>query len=402
MVTGSTSRGMPLSGLRVIDAATLFAGPLAATLLGDFGAEVIKVEHPVAGDPARTHGYTKNGVGLWWKMLGRNKLPITLNLSHQEGADLLCDLVRNADVLIENFRPGTLERWGLSYERLSASNRGLILARVTGFGQTGPYSQRAGFGTLAEAMSGFAYATGEPDGHPTLPPFGLADGTAALATAYAVVVALQERHRSGMGQVIDMAITDPIMTVIGAAPTVYDQLGIIQERTGNRTRNSAPRNTYRTADGHWVAVSASATSIAERIMRLVGCAELIDEPWFATGSGRADHVDEIDDAVARWIAQRNRADVIDAFGKAEAAIAPVYSAADIVADPHFAARESILTVDDDELGAVKMQNVMFRLDRTPGRIRWTGRPKGAANEHIYSAMGLSQETIDALRGQGTI
>lgn len=388
----SVSEAMPLAGLRVVDAATLFAGPIAATMLGDFGAEVIKVEHP-KGDPARHHGYAKNDVGLWWKILGRNKTPVTLNLSDPDDAESFVRLAATADVVVENFRPGTLERWGLGYDRLSAANPGLVLARVTGFGQTGPYSRRAGFGTLAEAMSGFAHVTGEADGPPTLPPFGLADGIAGLTTAFAIMVALKERERSGLGQVVDMAITDPIMTVVGAAPIVCDQLGIAQTRTGNRSVNNAPRNTYRTADGRWVAVSTSAHNIAERVMRLVGRPELIEEPWFATGRGRAQHVEELDGAVGSWIGARDRAEVMRAFEEAEAAIAPVYDANDILDDPHFQARETIVTVEDDDLGPVRMQNVLFRLSRTPGKIRWTGRGLGSGNDTVFAPLVGQQETV---------
>jgi formyl-CoA transferase len=288
----------PLEGVKVIDAATLFAGPLAATILGDFGAGVLKVEHP-KGDPSRSHGYAKDGIGLWWKMLGRNKRAVTLSMSTTEGAEIFKKLVRDADVVIESFRPGTLERWGLSYEELSRENPGLVLARVTGFGQFGPYSNRPGFGTIAESMSGFAHVTGQPGGPPTLPPFGLADGIAALATACAVLMALRARDATGKGQVVDLAIIEPIFTVLGPQPIAYDQLGVIQERTGNRSNNNAPRNTYQTKDGKWVAISTSAQSIAERVMRLVGRPELIDEPWFATGTRRAEHADLLDKITRR-------------------------------------------------------------------------------------------------------
>lgn len=392
----------PLDGVTVIDAATLFAGPIAATMLADFGAEVIKVEHPDKGDPSRNHGYEKDGEGLWWKLLGRGKQPVTLNLSRAEGAELLLKLVEQSDVLIENFRPGTLERWGLGYDKLREVNPRIILTRVTGFGQFGPYSNRPGFGTLAEVMSGFAHVTGQPDGPPTLPPFGLADGIAGLTTAFAVMVALWERQVSGEGQEIDMAIIDPILTVVGAAPIVYDQLGIVQQRSGNRSVNNAPRNTYLTADDRWVAVSTSASSIAERVIRLVGRADLIDEPWFTTGRGRAQHVDEVDAAVADWIRQRPLAQVLEEFGEADAAIAAVYDAADILADPQYTARESIVSIEDPDLGMIRMQNVLFRLGRTPGAIRWTGRSKGSANSDVYAKLGLSDADIKRLQDSGVI
>ncbi|WP_151772778.1 CaiB/BaiF CoA transferase family protein [Streptomyces abyssomicinicus] len=399
--TGSPAPA-PLSGLRVLDLATLFAGPLAATLLGDFGADVIKVEHPSKPDPSRGHGPAKDGIGLWWKLLGRNKRTITLDLSAPGGRDTLLRLARDADVVVENFRPGTLERWGLGWEALSAVNPRLVLTRVTGFGQVGPYARRPGFGTLAEAMSGFAAVTGEPDAPPTLPPFGLADSIAALATAYAVMTALAARDRTGEGQVVDMAIIEPILTVLGPQPLWYDQLGHVQPRTGNRSQNNAPRNTYRTADGTWVAVSTSAQSVAERVMRLVGRPELITEPWFATGAGRAAHADVLDEAVGVWIARRGRSEVLDAFEKAEAAVAPVQDVRDVMEDPQYRALGTITTVDDPELGQLRMQNVLFRLSATPGAVRWAGRPHGADTEAVLGEAGLDADEIAALRREGVV
>ncbi|WP_329398011.1 CoA transferase [Streptomyces melanogenes] len=392
----------PLRHLRVLDLATLFAGPLAATMLGDFGAEVIKVEHPRRPDPSRGHGPAKDGVGLWWKLLGRNKRTITLDLSTPGGRETLLKLAASTDVIIENFRPGTLERWGLGWPELAAANDQLVLARVTGFGQCGPYAHRPGFGTLAEAMSGFAAVTGEPDGPPTLPPFGLADSIAALATAYAVMTALTARAATGRGQVIDMAIIEPILTVLGPQPIWYDQLGYVQPRTGNRSRNNAPRNTYRTADGSWLAVSTSAQSVAERVIRLVGRPDLIGEPWFATGSGRAEHADELDEAVGGWIARRTREEAMTAFEKAEAAIAPIYDIREVMTDPQYRALDTLTTVDDPELGPVKMQNVLFRLSETPGAIRWAGRPHGADTDAVLTELGLSAQEITTLRGAGAL
>lgn len=390
-----------LSGVRVLDAATLFAGPLAATLLGDFGAEVVKIEHP-KGDPVRSHGAQRDGVGLWWKMLGRNKKAMTLYLGSPEGQELFRRLAADADVVIENFRPGTLERWGLGYDELREINPRLVLARVTGFGQTGPYAKRPGFGTLAEAMSGFAAITGEPDGPPTLPPFGLADGIAALTTAFAVMTALRAREATGEGQVVDLAIIEPILTLLGPQIITYDQLGELQARTGNRSHNNAPRNTYRTRDGGWVAISTSAQSIAERVMRLVGRPELTDEPWFATGAERAKHADLLDEAVGSWIAERDRDEVVKAFEEAQAAVAPVYTAADVMADPQFEALGTIATVPDDELGPVKMQNILFRLSRTPGRIESAGPPLGAHTAEILARYGVDETGLADLRAKGVV
>jgi crotonobetainyl-CoA:carnitine CoA-transferase CaiB-like acyl-CoA transferase len=304
--------------------------------------------------------------------------------------------------VIENFRPGTLERWGIGYDVLSARNPRIVVARVTGFGQKGPYRSRPGFGTLAEAMSGFAAMTGEPDGPPVLPPFGLADGIASLTTAYAVMVALHARERSGAGQEVDVAIVEPMLAMLGPQITRWDQLGTVQQRTGNRSANNAPRNTYRTADGSWVAVSTSAQSIAERVMVLVGRPELVHEPWFATGAGRAEHADELDDAVGGWIAERSRAEVLDAFERAEAAIAPVYDAADIVADPQFQALGTIHTIRDEDLGEMRMQGPLFRLSADEPSIAFTGRAPGADTDALLAELGYTADDIAALRAEGSV
>ena len=390
-----------LAGLKVLDVSTLFAGPLAATMLGDFGASVIKVEHP-RGDPVRSHGASKDGVGLWAKVVGRNKRGITLYLGSPEGQDVFRRLVADADVVIENFRPGTLERWGLGYPELATVNPGLVLTRVTGFGQIGPYAGRPGFGTLAEAMSGFAAITGEPDGPPTLPPFGLADGIAALAAAFATMTALRARETTGRGQVVDLAIIEPILTLLGPQPTVWDALGQVQERSGNRSANNAPRNTYLTRDGRWVAVSTSAQSIAERVMRLVGRPELTEEPWFASGGERAKHADVLDEAVASWVAQHDRDEVVRAFEEAQAAVAPIYDVRDVVADPQFQALGSLVRVPDPELGSVLMQNVIFRLSETPGRITSAGPALGQHTEEVLAEIGIDADQVAELRRQGAV
>jgi len=392
----------PLKGVRVIDAATLFAGPMAATLLGDFGAEVIKVEHP-RGDPVRSHGYQKDGINLWWKMLARNKRTVTCNISTARGQELMRRLVESADVLIENFRPGTLERWNLDPADLLDLNPGLVIARVTGFGQFGPYASRPGFGTLAESMSGFAAITGEADGPPVLPPFGLADGISALALANAIQMCLYNRDvRDGSGQIIDLAIIEPILSILGPQPIWYDQLGVVQERAGNRSVNNAPRNTYQTRDEHWVAISTSAHNVAERVMRLVGHPDVISEPWFETGRGRAEHADQLDSMVGAWIGDRDLDDVVNQFEKASAAVAPVYDIAGIFEDPQYEALDSITLVDDEDLGPIRMQNLMFRLSATPGAIKWGGRMIGADNKSVYGELGIDAEELAQLSNLGAV
>jgi crotonobetainyl-CoA:carnitine CoA-transferase CaiB-like acyl-CoA transferase len=392
----------PLAGIRVVEAATLFAAPLAGMLLGDFGADVIKLEHPRRPDPARGHGPSKDGVGLWFKTLARNKRLVTLDLSHPDGAAVFLRLAEGADVVLENFRPGTLERWGLGWDELSDANPGLVLARVSGFGQAGPYARRPGFGTLAEAMSGFAALNGEPDGPPLLPPLALADGVAGLATAFAILVALRARDATGRGQVVDTSLVEPLMTLLGPQVTAYDLLGHLQPRTGNRSSHNAPRNVYRTADGSWVAVSSSATSIAERVVRLVGRTDLAQQEWFATGAGRAAHVDEIDAAVAAWVAERPRDEVLAAFEVAEAAVAPIYDASDVVADPQLAAIGALRELDDEELGPIRMTNVVSRLSATPGEIEWAGGRHGRDTTTVLGQLGVSPDELARLRAEGVV
>lgn len=393
---------LPLADLKVIDASSILAGPLCCQILGDYGAEVVKIEHPVKGDSMRGHGHSKDGVPLWWKEVSRNKRTLALNLGQPEGAEVFKRLVRDADVVVENFRPGTFERWGIGPDVLHEINPGLVIIRMTGFGQTGPYSSRAGFGTLAEVMSGFAHLTGPEDGPPTLPAFGLADSIAGIAASSATLTALRHRDRTGEGQVVDMSILEPIMTAVGPAPTVYQQKGIIGQRHGNRSTSNAPRNTYLTRDGKWVAISTSAQSIAERVMRLVGHPEVIDEPWFASGHGRVEHVDELDAYVGDWIAQRDRDEVLSLFTEAGAAIAAVYDAKDLVEDEHVRATEMLVEVDDEDLGPVLQHNVMWRMSRSPGSIRFTGRGLGEDTDAILGELGYTDEDITILKEDGII
>jgi crotonobetainyl-CoA:carnitine CoA-transferase CaiB-like acyl-CoA transferase len=388
----------------VIDVSTVLAGPLAAQVLGDFGADVIKVEHPQRADSMRTHGASKDGHGLWWKMLARNKRCIGLDLGEPRGGDVFRRLVADADVLVENFRPGTLERWGLGPEELHAINPGLVIARVTAFGQSGPYARRPGFGTLVESMSGFAAMTGPPDGPPTLPPFGLADSIAGLATVNAVMMALYHRDvHGGGGQVIDLSLLEPIMTTLGPHLVTWDQLGVVPPRLGNRSQNNAPRNTYQTADGRWVGISTSANSIAERVMVLVGHPEVIDEPWFASGAERAKHSDLLDAYVGDWIAAHTLDEVIEAFDKADAAVAPIYDASQLIDDPQVTAMNMVATVDDPDLGPMRMQNVLFRMSDTPGQIRWTGPAAGVHTDQVLiDELGLDPAEVAALREEGIV
>ena len=398
----STPTPLPLEGIKVVDSASLFAGPVIATMLGDYGADVVKIEHP-AGDNLRTLGWSKDGVSLWWAVIGRNKRSVTLKLSDPRGAEVMKQLLADADVYIENFRTGTLERWGLGWEVLHELNPNLVMVRTTGFGQTGPYKDRPGFGTLAESMSGYAHINGFPDGPPTLPPFALGDGVAALTGAFATMMALWWRDRGGTGQVIDLSIYEPLFWILGPGASVYQQLGVVQDRVGNRAPFTAPRNAYQASDGRWLGLSGSSQSIAERVLRLVGRPDIVDEPWFSNHAGRLAHQDELDEAIGAWISRHTTEEVVRAFEEQHAAIAPVLSIADIVEDPQFIARETITTVDHPRLGPLQMQNVIPRLVETPGRIAFPGVELGAHNrEVLHDQLGIDEETLRSLADAGII
>lgn len=395
---------MPLEGIRVLDVAHVIAGPGAATRLGDFGADVIKVEHPARGDTARTLGWKARGVALWWKHLARNKRPVTLDLSRPEGRDLLLRMVGTADVLVESFRPGTLERWGLAPEELLGLNPGLVVLRVSGFGQTGPYRRRPGFGTLAEALSGYVHMTGEPDRPPVLPPVALADEVAAILGAFAVMVALYHRDaRGGRGQVLDLSLAEGLLGITGPVAAVFDTLGLVSGRHGNRIPYAAPRGAYETSDGRWVALSGTSQSVAERILRAIERPELIEDPRFATNEARVANVEALDDLISGWIGDHTLEEVMAAFDAHEAAAAPIYDIRQVVADIHYRARDTLTRVEDGELGEVLLPQPQPRLSATPGRLRHAGLPHGAANEEVYRGeLGLSEEELRDLRDRGVI
>jgi crotonobetainyl-CoA:carnitine CoA-transferase CaiB-like acyl-CoA transferase len=400
--------GGALAGLRVIDAATLAAGPLIATWMGEQGAEVIKVEQPDGGDPLRQWGAQRDGIGLMWKSVARNKKCVTLNLRLEAGRDLLRALTREADVLIMNLRPSTLHNWGLDYASLAAANRGLVMVHVTGYGAGGPKSDWPGFGTLGEAMSGFAHLTGTPDGPPTLPSFMLGDGVAALNATYAVMMALYHRDTrggpdGGEGQLIDVSLIEPLARLLEQAVLTYDQLGTIPGRTGNRWDISAPRNTYRTSDGRWLAMSGSAPTIAMRALRAVGRADLTTDPRFAEAQQRLKNAAEVDAVMAGWIEQRTLDEALAVFEEAGVAAAPVYDAQQLLDDPQLRARDVYVPIPDPELGSMRVQAPVPRFSATPGRITHLGPPLGAHNEEVYrDLLGFDPDRLDELHKLGVI
>jgi crotonobetainyl-CoA:carnitine CoA-transferase CaiB-like acyl-CoA transferase len=379
------------------------AAPMAAMWLGDFGADVVKVEHP-NGDSIRTWGGMKDGVPLFWKMVGRNKRSMTLDFHHREGQEILRRLATKVDVIVENFRPGTLDRWGLSVPSLLELNPRLVVLSISAYGQTGPNSPRPGFGTLAEAISGYAHITGQPDGPPTLPSFGLADSITGLCGAYAAMVALHERDTvSGLGQHIDLAIYEPLMMMLGHIFVEYDQLGVVAERLGSRLPFASPRNVFITADKRWVAISSSGQRIFERSCRAIGQPGLVTDERFADNRARTAHSAEIDAIFQEWIETRTRSEVLAAFAEAEAAAAPVYDVRDAFDDLHFEARGNLAPVSDPDLGEIRMQNVTPKLSRTPGSIRHAGPRLGQHTELILRDwLGIKQEELAVLEANGVI
>lgn len=397
-------RARPLDGLRVVDAATLAAGPMAAAILGEFGAEVIKVEQPGAGDPMRTWGHRKHGIGLFWKSVSRNKRCVTCDLRRGEGQQLFDELLAITDVVIVGYRPSALTRWGLDFESVHARHPRLVMVHITGYGGGGPDSDRPGYGTLAEAMSGFAQVVGEPDGPPTLPPFMLADGVAAQAAAWSTMMALYHRDlRGGEGQLVDISLIEPLARLIETSPLAYDQLGVVSGRVGNHLPASAPRNAYRTADDRYVAISSASPSIAVRVFRVIGRGDLADDPDYIDPVRREAHGDEVDDLVAAWVRARTLDEAMAALLDAEVAAAPVYDAPHLLGDAHLTARGMFLRFDDPDLGAVRVQAPVVQLSETPGRVEHLGRALGADNDAVYGELlGIGADRLDDLRAAGVV
>jgi crotonobetainyl-CoA:carnitine CoA-transferase CaiB-like acyl-CoA transferase len=390
-----------LAGLRVIDCSRLIAGGVMATVLADHGADVIKVENPRGGDPLRT--WLRDRGELWWKVYARGKRSITLNLTDPRGQALLRRLVREADVLVENYVPGTFERWGLGWDALSAENPRLVFARVSGWGQDGPYRERPGFGTMVEAMSGFAHTTGDADGPPTLPSFPMADMVAALGGCAAVLAALRHRDQvSGRGQVVDISLYEPLLSVLGPDAAGYALDGAVRERHGNTSDNASPRGTYRTREGKWVALSASTPASAKALFGALGLAHLLEDPRFATNDARVRHDELVDAALATAIGQRTLDEMRTLFESGDLTASPVYDIADITKDPHVIARGVLIDVPDPALGAVRMTAPTPRLAATPAGVRWVGPPLGAHNGEVYGTLGISQAELEHLKRDGIV
>lgn len=401
MGSGSTAVG-PLKGLRILDIGTIFAGPLIGAHLGDLGADVIKIE-PLRGDDVRRLGGVKNGVALWWKLVARNKRLAAIDLTRPEGSEIVRRLVADADVLVENYRPGKLESWGLAYERLAAINPRLVVLHISGYGRTGPYRNRPGFGTLAEAFSGFAYTNGQPNGPPTLPNFPIADSVTALVGCYTVLAALRERDLSGRGQEVELDLYESLLGLMGNMVLDHDQLGVVMQRRGNRSNTSVPRNAYPTRDRRWVVLSSTTDAMASRVFRAIGRDDWANDPSLASNVQRSKRVDEIDGAVAAWVAERTQAEALQHLLACDVPAGPINDIAQFVDDPHVRARGTLTTVQDPDLGELRMQNVVPRFSRTPGRVRWAGRAAiGPDTREIVREAGYSDAEIDQMASDQVI
>lgn len=396
----------PLSSLRIVDFTTMITGGFASSTLGDFGADVISVEHPTKPDPLRAWKPRTNGESMWWKSLGRNQRCVTLDLSTADGQSVARDLVAEADIVLENFRPGTMERWNLGYEELKAVNEGIVMVRISGYGQTGPRSDKPGFGSVAEGISGFAHSNGFPDSEPLLPPIPLADLTAGQQAAQAAVYAVFEREMSaesgGEGQVIDVGLYEPLFRMFIGQPEAYDSMGHVASRTGNRSENSAPRNMYETADGH-IALSASSQRIYENVMEAIGHGDLIDDPRFETNADRLNNVDELDEIIETWTVARPTDEVIEVMEASDAIVGPIYDMADIFEDAQYQARENLVAVDDPDLGEIRTHGVVPKYSRTPGEVSHLGPESGAHNEEVYlDDLDMDPDEYDRLREERVI
>lgn len=394
----------PLSDLRVIEMGTLIAGPFCGQILGDFGAEVIKIEDPKVGDPMRQWGRSlPKGLSPWWPVIGRNKKSVGLDLRTPEGQEIARSLIRQADVVIENFRPGAMEKWGLSYERLAAENPRLVMARVSGFGQTGPYSQRAGYGLIGEAMGGLRYVTGEPDRPPARAGISIGDSLAAMHAVMGIMMALHARERTGRGQVVDAALFESVLAVMENLVTEYDLTGYVRERSGSVLPGIAPSNAYPCAGGELILIGGNGDTVYARLTEAMGRPDLKTDPKFVDHASRGKNQAELDAIIADWTGGQALEDLLAHLEAHGVPSSRVFRAPDMLEDPQYKAREAIVEVAHPVFGQVKMQNAFPKLSATPGKVRWPGPALGEHTDEVLAAVaGLSEGRIAALRSKGVI
>jgi len=394
----------PLKGLRVLDLSTVYAGPFAAAMLGDLGADVLKVELPRVGDSLRGLPPYKEGVPLWWKVTNRNKRGITLDLRRVEGRELLGKMLPKYDVLVENFRPGKLDSWGITKAWMHDINPDLTILRVTGFGQTGPYSHRPGFARVFEAMTGFTNICGEADGPPLHLGFPIADAVAGLFGAVGVLAALYQRHASGVlkGEEIDCSLMESMFRIMEFLSIEYDQLGIVRQRSGSFSQYASPGNIYRTRDGKWASIAASTQSIFERLCRALNRQDLIADGRFLTNPLRVANREVLDTVIGEEISRYSVEELSILLDENEVGFSPIYDISDIFKDPHFAARNALVRVPDEELGSIRMQAVTPVFCNSPGAVRRAGPGMGQHNDEVLAELGLSPKQISSLKSSGVI
>ncbi|MCV7435115.1 CaiB/BaiF CoA transferase family protein [Mycolicibacterium bacteremicum] len=392
----------PLVGIRVVEMGQLIAGPFCGQLLGDLGADVIKLEDPSRGDPMREWGHQRpSGESLWWSVVARNKRSVTCNLRSPEGQDLARRLIRRADIVVENFRPGTMEKWGLGYDELAAENPGLIMVRVSGFGQSGPYSGRAGFGAIGEAMGGLRYVVGDPSNPPSRNGISIGDSLAATYGTLGALAALHDRSRTGLGQVVDSAIYEAVLAMMESLVPEYQQTGYVRERTGAVLPNVAPSNVYPTSDDSWVLIAANQNTVFGRLAQAMGQPGLAQDPRFATHGARGERQAELDDLIAQWTRGLAVSEVEKLLEEHGVPCGQIYRAPEMLADEHYRARQSIIEVSHDRLGPVAMQNVFPRLTRSPGKVRWVGPSLGSHTDEVLTGeLGLTADEVARLREAG--
>jgi crotonobetainyl-CoA:carnitine CoA-transferase CaiB-like acyl-CoA transferase len=400
-------RERPLEGLRVLEFGSLIAGPFATRIMAEFGAEVIKAERPGVGDPLRVWRYVdpRTQTSLWWSLQSRNKKLVTLNLGHPDGQDLAKRLAAEADILVENFKPGTLEKLGLGWDVLHELNPRLILVRVSGYGQTGPYKDRPGFANIGEAMGGIRYVTGEPGRAPVRSGISLGD---SLASLYAVIGALMAVHSRdvlgrGEGQVVDVALYEAVFNLMESLIPEYDVAGIVRERTGSSLPGITPSNTYCSGDGSYVAIGGNSDAIFRRLMKAIGQPELGEDPRYRTNADRTEHAEELDSLIEDWVRQHTTEEIMQSLDEAAVPVGPIYSVEDIVEDEQYHARDMLLESEIEGIGTVKMPGLVPKLSETPGEVEWYGGPLGAHNEEVYGGLlGLSAKEIERLSEEGVI
>ena len=399
---GATRREGPLHGIRVLELGTMYAAPTCGRMLRDFGAEVTKVEDPGAGDYARQWTPMKNGQSMGFARLNAGKRSVGIDVRSAAGRDLVRRLAADVDVVIESFRPGRLEAWGLGYDVLSADNPGLVLTRVSGFGQTGPYSEKPGFGTVAETGSGFAFINGWPETPPTSPPFGFADSIAGISAAMGTAMALYRRERTGAGDVVDVALYEPLMFIIGDMIINFTGTGFVQGRVGNGTGSASPRGVYQAADGKWLSIAASNQGIAIRLFHAMGRPDILEDPRFATNAARMEHNDAIQAIVSEWVAARPRHEVLALLEEHEVVCSQVNDASDIVVDPHFSERTLVELTGSEALGRVLTPGPILHMGGYDGPV-YAGVPTiGEHTDEVLLAAGLGQAELDRLRSDGVI